>query len=339
VPSYLARLNAALHEAFASDPRVILVGQDLLDPYGGAFKVTRGVQAKYPERVFTSPVSEAGIVGLAGGMALRGFKPIVEIMFGDFVMLASDQIVNHLTKYTAMYARGCEPLHVVIRTPMGGGRGYGPTHSQSLEKHLLGVPSLRVVAPSRFHDPGALLLQALAEPSPVLFVEDKRLYAAEIATDVQPPLSLKTHGHPWPTVVVSNAPEEATDVAVFAYGGGSLKAEELLRSLAEDEVRVTAVFPSCMSSLDVAHLASVARRAHAGIVVYEQGTAGFNWGSEVVAALAESMRGALPPVRRIAALPTVLPASRALEERVLPGTDVLRAAIVDLCARAMERRP
>ncbi len=149
----LYSLNRALHRAFAEDERVYLIGEDLLDPYGGAFKVARGLSTAYPGRVLTTPVSEAGILGVGTGMALRGLRPVVEVMFGDFVTLIADQLVNHAAKFRAMY-NGQVAVPLVVRTPMGGRRGYGPTHSQSLEKLFLGVPGLRVLAPSRAGRPG-----------------------------------------------------------------------------------------------------------------------------------------------------------------------------------------
>ena len=125
----------------------IILGEDVLDPYGGAFKVTRGLSTAFPERVQTTPISEAGIVGVAAGMALRGLRPVVEIMFGDFITLAADQLVNHAAKFRWMYNDQVR-VPLVIRTPMGGRRGYGPTHSQTLEKLFLGVPGLKVLAPT-----------------------------------------------------------------------------------------------------------------------------------------------------------------------------------------------
>src|SRR5918995_6225884 len=150
------QLNKALHQVLADDPRVVLLGEDIADPYGGAFKVTRGLTTAFPERVLTTPVSEAAMVGVAAGLAMSGYRPIVEIMFGDFVTLAFDQIVNHITKYPAMYA-GKVTCPVIVRVPSGGHRGYGPTHSQSLEKHFMGVPHLTVAAASPFHDPWRVL--------------------------------------------------------------------------------------------------------------------------------------------------------------------------------------
>src|SRR5512136_2691273 len=175
MPTVLESLNNALHHAMEDDDRVYVLGEDILDPYGGAFKVTRGLSTRYPGRVLTTPISEAAIVGIANGMAMRGLRPVAEIMFGDFVTLIADQLVNHAAKFNWMY-NGNIKVPIVIRTPMGGRRGYGPTHSQSLEKMFMGVPGLKVVAPNTLGDPGQLLESAIADDDPVLFVEHKLLY-------------------------------------------------------------------------------------------------------------------------------------------------------------------
>ena len=176
----LESLNLALHEAMKADERVYVIGEDILDPYGGAFKVTAGLSSNYPQRVLSTPVSEAGIIGLAIGMALRGLLPVIEIMFGDFLLLAADQIMNSLVKFPWMYGKEvATPL--VIRTPMGGRRGYGPTHSQTLEKHFLGIPGLRILAPTSFGNPGELLRDAiLNDELPVLFIENKLQYQTRL---------------------------------------------------------------------------------------------------------------------------------------------------------------
>ena len=168
-------LNEALHEVFERRGDVYLLGEDVLDPYGGAFKVTRGLSERYPDRVLTTPVSEAALFGVAAGMALRGLRPVLEVMFGDFLALGFDQLVNGISKFREMYD-GQVNVPLVIRTPMGGRRGYGPTHSQSLEKLLLGVPNLTVVAGSELHDLGGLLVDAIEDDAPVVFVENKLLY-------------------------------------------------------------------------------------------------------------------------------------------------------------------
>ena len=144
-------------------------------PYGGAFKVTQGLSDAYPDRVLTTPISEASLFGVAAGMALRGRRPILEIMFGDFIALGFDQVVNGISKFREMYDDQVT-VPLVVRTPMGGRRGYGPTHSQSLEKLLLGVPNICVVAASECHDIGALLTDAVEDERPVFFVENKLMY-------------------------------------------------------------------------------------------------------------------------------------------------------------------
>ena len=167
----------------------LLLGEDVLDPYGGAFGVTKGLSDRFPGRVLTTPIAEGGIVGAGVGLALRGRRPIVEIMFGDFITLAVDQLVNHAAKFRAMYG-GRVTVPLVVRTPMGGRRGYGPTHSQSLEKLLLGVPGLRVIAPSVFHDPGAILRDAVLHgDTPTLLVEHKLLYPAPLVAADDPLLT------------------------------------------------------------------------------------------------------------------------------------------------------
>lgn len=153
---YVEALNKTLHKIMAENNKVYILGEDILDPYGGAFKVTKGLSSIYPSRVLTTPISEGGITGFATGMALRGSIPIIEIMFGDFLTLCTDQIVNSMSKFSWMYNQQVE-VPVIIRTPMGGRRGYGPTHSQTLENLFFSTPRLKIIAPSNYHNPGDLL--------------------------------------------------------------------------------------------------------------------------------------------------------------------------------------
>ena len=131
---------------------MIVLGEDLHDPYGGAFKVTAGLSTEFPGRVISTPISEAGVVGASIGLALAGYRPIAEIMFADFVTLAMDQLYNHAVKFPGMFEDMRVPI--VVRTPSGGRRGYGPTHSQSPENLMTAVPGLTVVFPSHRHDSG-----------------------------------------------------------------------------------------------------------------------------------------------------------------------------------------
>ena len=158
----------------ARDERVILLGEDLHDPYGGAFKVTAGLSTEFGARVISTPISEAGIVGAGIGLALAGYRPIVEIVFADFLSLAMDQIYNHAVKFRNVRRRAGSAggTH-----PSGGRRGYGPTHSQSPENLVSAVPGLTVLFPSHRHDCGAVLEAAVLEwGRPTVLFEHKLLY-------------------------------------------------------------------------------------------------------------------------------------------------------------------
>jgi len=180
----LDSLNQGLLSALGADEKVYLLGEDILDPYGGAFKLTRGCSTAFPEQVIPTPISEAGLAGVATGMALRGLRPVLEIMFGDFTTLLADQLINHISKFRWMY-NGSVSLPLLIRTPMGGRRGYGPTHSQTMEKLFLGVPGLTVLAPSQFEidddSPGRLLEKTILNSELFKNIFSKRLAMSKIA--------------------------------------------------------------------------------------------------------------------------------------------------------------
>jgi len=167
-------LNTTLRHLLEQSPETLILGEDLHDPYGGAFKVTQGLSTDFKQRVISTPISEAGITGAAIGLALDGFKPLMEVMFADFLTLCLDQLYNHAVKFPGMFQDMTVPL--VIRAPCGGRRGYGPTHSQSPEHLLTSVPGLTVVYGSHRHDMSRLLVDAtLRWPYPVLFLEHKLL--------------------------------------------------------------------------------------------------------------------------------------------------------------------
>ncbi len=333
----LAALNSALNEALTRDERVLLLGEDILDPYGGAFKVTRGLSEAFPGRVLTTPISEAGFLGVATGMALRGLRPVVEIMFGDFVTLIADQLVNHAAKFRWMYdGNACVPL--VVRTPMGGRRGYGPTHSQTLEKLFLGVPGLRVLAPCALGDPGQLLLDAImADDDPVLFVENKLLYLAQVqdidsdpefkieATLPEPEAAeLPAGGNARPyapvyTLSLREAPAASLTLAAYGYMA-ELARQAALRLAYEQEIFCEIVVPTQLSpATGQALLASLSRTGR--LLAIEEGSQSLGWGAEMLARAAETPGIRLRAAGRVAALDLPVPASAALEQSVLPGVE------------------
>lgn len=331
--TYLESLRSALHDVLAADPRVIVLGEDILDPYGGAFKVTKGLSTAFPERVLTTPISEGAITGIVAGLSLRGMLPVLEIMFGDFLTLCADQIVNHIAKFHGMY-NGQVQTPLVIRTPMGGGRGYGATHSQSLEKLFLGVPGIKVVAPSHAHDPGQLLRHAiLADRAPVLFIEHKLLYAAPLLNGGDG-LSLRyiNEGDGYPTALVTNFTEGEPDVTVIAYGGASRILLPVVLALKREEIKVLTALPSSLKPLPIETLVSAAKQS-GRVVIAEEGSAGFNWGSEVAAVLYHRLFGRLLcPILRLASAETVIPCAKDKEDRLLINATAVEDAIMEVLA-------
>jgi pyruvate/2-oxoglutarate/acetoin dehydrogenase E1 component len=317
------------------DPDVLLLGEDLLDPYGGAFKVTRGLSSRFPDRVMSSPISEAGITGVSAGMALRGLRPVVEIMFGDFVTLIADQLINHIAKFRWMYNDQVR-VPMVIRTPMGGRRGYGPTHSQSLEKHFLGVPGLRVLAPSSFGDPGALLLDAIRHcEDPVLFIENKLLYLLPVMDErIQNEFNLKDlstsidnsdftlHNY---VLSIKGAP--TASLTITAYGHMAELARQAAIKLAyEFEIFVELIIPTQLSPFSVATILDSAGRS-GKLLAIEEGVVNLGWGAEVVARASESLGPRLKAAQRVGARDIPIPASGPLEASVLPGVDEIIKAV------------
>lgn len=344
MPTVLESLNTCLHRAMEADERVYVLGEDILDPYGGAFKVTRGLSTAFSERVLTTPVSEAGIVGVAAGMALRGLRPVAEIMFGDFMTLAADQLINHVAKFRWMY-NGQVRVPLVIRVPMGGRRGYGPTHSQSLEKLYLGVPGLRVLAPCSLGDPGELLFNAILEDEdPVLFIENKLLYLANIqdeedlrdfkfskfsnqGTTARQNSSKTGNAGPispahYPTTYILSLREApAPALTMTTYGHMVELAQEAVVRLAyEHEIFAELVVPTQLAPVELQPLFDSVSRTHR-LLVLEEGTLTLGWGAEVLARAVEVLEGQPPAGRRVAAADTPIPASGPLEAAVLPDVD------------------
>jgi len=329
--TYAGALNAALHRLLREDPRVIVLGEDILDPYGGAFKITKGLSTAFPDRVITTPISEAGMVGVAAGMGLRGLRPVVEIMFGDFITLSADAIVNSLSKYRMMYRdRASSP--VVVRTPSGGGRAYGPTHSQSLESLFLGVPNLQIVAPSPLHQPGDLLARCVSDSEdPTLFVEHKLLYPEPLWTEAKPGFALEARVEGgWPVAVARNFETGAADVTLVGYGGMLRPILEAAERLRHEEIRLEIVAPSRLDQSPWEILtASASKTRH--VVVVDEGIEGRGWAEIVAAGIYD--RGAerlAKPIARVARRATILPSNRQLEKLVLPSAERIEAAILEV---------
>jgi len=322
-------LNATFSEIMEQFGTVHLLGEDVLSPYGGAFKVSKGLSDLFPERVRNTPISEAAIVGIGTGLSLAGYRPLVEIMFGDFVGLAFDQIVNHAAKFQQMYNQQITP-NVIVRTPMGGGRGYGPTHSQTLDHHFLGVPGLRVLALNTFTDPGQLYRPLLAaETGPTLVIENKLMYGAYLLASPPSGFRLLHSSDPFPTAWIR--PDAAqTDVTLLGYGGVAdllLQASQILfdeHDIVAQIVCVMQLYPFTVDTISE----PVAAASRLLIVEEGQGFSGF--GAEVVSQLAErdSLDGLT--VRRLNPPAHCIPSSGPLEKEMLPGVQGIVRAVLDM---------
>jgi 2-oxoisovalerate dehydrogenase E1 component len=324
----LDAINRELRRWLEEDPRAVLLGEDIRSPYGGAFKATRGLSDEFPGRVINAPISEAAIVGIGNGLALGGHRPIVEIMFGDFLTLCCDQLVNHAAKFKSMYAEKVR-APIVVRTPMGGGRGYGPTHSQNLEKHFVGVPGLLVIVLHGRTRIGALYQALRAVDDAVLMIENKLLYRERADAPLPPGYTLHEGNGLIPATLL--VPDEAPDITVVAFGRMSTITERAAVALAEqEEIVVELVFPLCVSPLDCDVIRESVQRT-GRLLVVEEGAESFDLASEVIANIATSYSGSQPlRARRLAAHPAPIPSSIELERQVLPDEPSVIAACLDV---------
>jgi len=320
--AYWQALQEALREEMTRDERVFLMGEDI-GVYGGAFGVTRGLLAEFgPERVRSTPISEAGIVGTAIGAAVTGMRPVVEIMFMDFITLAFDQIANHAAKYRYMYGPQVR-VPLVIRTPAGGGRSYGATHSQSLEALFLHVPGIKIVTPATPADAKGLLTASIRDDNPVLFVEHKRLYAETAQVDDNEPIL------PLGRAAVRREGSDVTLVAYSYHVGLALQAAE---QLAREGIRAEVVDLRSLAPMDTDSVVASVRKT-SRLVCIEEGTRTGGVGAEVAAQVAERAYDYLDaPVQRVATPDIPIPFSRPLEDAALPSVDTIVAAVRGLLA-------
>jgi pyruvate dehydrogenase E1 component beta subunit len=317
--TYLQAINHTLAAALRSDPRVFIMGEDVAE--GGPFGATAGLADEFGrERVRDTPISEGTICGVAIGAAQAGLRPVVEIMFIDFLTLALDQLVNQAAK--AHYMSGgqlCVPL--VLRTQGGAGQRAAAQHSQLLETWVTHVPGLKVVMPSTAEDAAGLLHTAIADPNPVVYIENKALYFRKfrVAEAVEP--------IPFGKAAVRRPGRDLTVVATSRLVGEALAAAE---RLAEQDIEVEVIDPRSLVPLDLETLLTSLSRTHRLIVAHEAvGPGGI--GGEIVAQLQSAGFDQLDaPVERVAAPFTPVPFSPPLEDAYLPGQDEIVAAALRL---------
>ena len=319
--TYLEAVGEALSQEMRRDPEVFLLGEDV-GVYGGAFGASRGMLEEFgPERVRDTPISEAAIAGAATGAALMGMRPVMEIMFMDFLTISMNQLVNQAAKIHFMFG-GKANVPMVARAPAGSGTGAAAQHSQSLEAWFINVPGIKVVAPSTPYDVKGLLISSIRDNNPVLFMEHKLLYRTKGPVPEDPY-----------TIPLGQAEvkRKGRDLTILAYSIMVPRALEAAEQLAAESIEIEVVDPRTLKPLDKDTIVkSVAKTGRVLIAHEAPQTGGF--GGELAAVIAESQAFDYldAPIRRLCGRDVPIPYNRTLERSVVPQVEDIVAAAREL---------
>ena len=313
----------AIHDTLAAemqrDPSIFLMGEDI-GAYGGAFGVTRGLLETFgPTRIRDTPISEQALTGIAIGAAVEGQRPVIEFMFMDFITLAVDQLTNMAAKLKPIYGLDCP---IVIRAPSGGGRGYGATHSQSLERLFAGIPGIMIAAPSNAQDASGLLQTALRSQSPVLFLEHKMLY----------PLRFEAFDHlPSPIPFgVANTVRTGTDVTIIAWSYMTQVATQAADHLKPLGHSADVIDLLTLNPLDIGMIVESVKQTGRALIV-EEGPKTGGFGAEIAAQIMEQAHDYLEkPIHRLASPDLPLPSAKNLEAACIPSVEAIKQAAKQL---------
>lgn len=320
---YAEALNTALREEMQADPSVFLLGEDI-GRYGGVFKVTKGLQEEFgPLRVRDTPISEQALTAMAVSAAMTGTRPVLEIMYADFVPLCLDALVNQASIYEYIW-NGQVQIPMVLRTQGGGGAGAGAQHSKSLDAMLAHIPGIKVVAPATPADARGLLRAAIRDPQPVVFLEHKLLYnlRGEVPGDDAPDNALVPIGR-----AMTRRP--GTDVSVFATSRMVHEALAAADLLAEDGVSAEVIDLRSLRPLDLEAIVTSVGKTHHAVVVHE-GWKFCGYTAELSATIMDHAFDDLDaPVARVALPDMPIPYAEPLEAAMLPTAAKIRAAVLD----------
>lgn len=322
--TYAQALNEAMSEEMRRDDSVIFMGEDI-GVYGGAFGVSRGMFEEFGEkRVMDTPISELAITGAAAGAAMTGLRPIVEIMFSDFMTLAMEQLANQAAKNRFQFGgQGSVPM--VLRAPGGSGTGAAEQHSQSLEAWVAHVPGLKVVIPSTAYDAKGLLKAAIRDNNPVVFLEQKLLYR------VKGPVPESDEDYIVP-LGKADTKREGKDLTIITYGRMVPRCLEVAQSFAKNnEADIEVIDIRTLVPLDKQALIDSARKTGRVLVVHEACQTG-GFGGELVSTIVESDAFFYldAPVKRLGGLDVPIPYNPQLEAQVVPTEEKITAAVRDL---------
>jgi len=310
-------INRALSESMTEDDTVMLMGEDIAEA-GGPFGVTRGLLAKFgADRVRDTPISEMAMSNAAVGAALSGVKPVLEIMFMDFMTFAMDALVNQAAKARFMFG-GQSSVPMVVRTPHGGGISAGPQHSQCLEAWFAHVPGLKVVCPSNPADAYGLLKAAIADPDPVVFVENKSLYALKGEVP-ETPFRIP--------IGQASVVRQGQDVTVVTYGGMVSRALQAAEMLAKEGVFIEVIDLRSIQPWDEATVLASLSKTHRLLIAHEAVEA-FGVGAEIAARMSDVGFDELDaPIMRVAAPFVPVPFAPGLEKQYQPSADKIVEAV------------
>ena len=317
-------VNEALAEELRRDPTVFLIGEDVAEA-GHPFKVLSGLVEEFgADRVVDSPISEAGIAGLGLGAAITGMRPVVDIMFGDFLTLIMDQVVNQAAKIHYM-SGGSLKAPLTIRTTLGATRRSGAQHSQSLHAWVAHVPGLKVCLPSTPADAKGLLKSAIRDDNPVVIFEDKMMYAVK---------GLVPDGDHVVPIGLADVKREGEDVTIIATSSMVQVALAAAEELERDRISVEVVDPRTIAPLDRATLVASARKT-GRVVVVDEGHRSYGASAELAAVIAEDAFWHLDaPVARLAAMDVPIPFSPVLEDQTVPTPEQVADAALSLLGKA-----
>ncbi|MEU3269938.1 alpha-ketoacid dehydrogenase subunit beta [Saccharomonospora sp. NPDC006951] len=329
VITYREALRNTLREEMRRDENVMLIGEEI-GVFEGSYKITAGLLAEFGEkRVRDTPIAEEGFVGAAVGAAMLGLRPVVELMTINFSLLALDQIVNHAAKIYGMFG-GQTSVPMVIRTPGGGGQQLGATHSQNIELYYAFVPGLKVVAPSTPADARALLLSALRDDDPVLFLENLALYntKGEVPDDLVPA-----------PIGKAAVTREGSDITIIGYSRMAAVATTVADRLREESgISAEVIDLRSLRPLDRETIVESVRKTGCAVVA-EDDWLTYGIGAEIAASISDGAFDYLDaPVRRVAAAEVPLPYAKPLEQAALPSAESLLTAVSETLDAVGRRR-
>ena len=305
------------------DPSIFLMGEDI-GAYGGAFGVTRVLLETFgPTRVRDTPISEQALTGIAIGAAVAGQRPVIEFMFMDFITLAVDQLANMAAKLKPIYGLDCP---IVIRAASGGGRCYGATHSQSLERLFTGMPGIMIAAPSNAQDASGLLQTALQSKSPVLFLEHKMLYPLRFEAFARLPAPIPFG--------VANAVRTGTHVTIIAWSYMTQRAIQASDQLKSVGIEAEVIDLLTLSPLDIGMIVESVKQT-GRVLIVEEGPKTGGFGAEIAAQIMEQAHDYLEkPILRLASPDMPMPSAKNLEAACIPSVDAIMQAVQHVLKKA-----